>query len=459
MQKKFWLLIFSLLGVFVASTLVSAVEISQTKLNVTEFFSTTDWSHAFKTLLNGKYLKDGIEIESSPNIFGDVSRGPFIWKKEKREASVVLIMRKRGGTYFLLSKPLSDLNSFEKPTMVESLGDDSPIYVVNAPTFLGYSKISTTGLNVLTSLVNNRKWSISRESEWADGSELKKEILQTVTFFISRKRSDLSLSTYAEAFGSKSSEGFIYGTRNIFEQVTVNGAYRFLFWDGGEFSTVDSQLINASDKISLYPDDKVCIGKNCRSLDEVNLTRRVSPKYIVIEANPSVPDQLSFELNQVDIESPVLKFQYSAPMPVQPAMPVYCSSYSSADLRATKPGFKCSLSEFGHKGSVLVMTRVERAGFGVAWKDAAGVIWSDNLSGPTDYRTAEKVCANVQGRLPHRDDVNRMRSFYKVLGMGRQIWINEKDVFANLESDNFYLDEHHWWVIKGKIYAYCVSTP
>ncbi len=305
----------------------------------------------------------------------------------------------------------------------------------------GYGPLSKVGSEVLNTLVSNREWRLSREIEWMDGSARSREIYQKLQLSlygsvasknVCEEVRGWSFSLAASAFGPEirgenvssfnanqyltspygHSETCESGGLNqsdfLFEQATADGGYRFRFrfYLDVRFPSLDYALATSSEKLSLYPDDRVCEGTVCRSLEEVNLTKILVPDFLVLEFNPKTPGKMIVEASDH-------KFLYSAPFPTEPiAIMNLCSSFSSTELRAAKPGFKCRLSKLGAEGQVATFERVERAGFGEAWKDSSGLIWSDILERRSGFQHAEDVCANVGGRLPMRFEHSRMRDAF-----------------------------------------------
>ncbi|MGK5089088.1 hypothetical protein WDW86_16140 [Bdellovibrionota bacterium FG-2] len=315
----------------------------------------------------------------------------------------------------------------------------------------GYGPLSKAGSKLLNSLVSNREWRISRDTEWMAGSAREREIYQKLQ--LSRSggvaSKDVSEDVYgwsftfaASAFGPEvrgenvssfnanqlltvpgydgysetSPAGGLNESDFLFEQATSDGSYRFRFrfYLDVRFPILDYALSSSSENLSLYPSDKICAGTVCRSLQEVNLTKTLSPEFLVLEFNPKKPGKMIVEASDRGAQDgSVFKFHYDAPVPVEPiAVPNLCFSYSCDELREVRTGFKCRLSKLDGEGAVNVFERVERAGFGEAWKDPSGLIWSDILGRSTKYQQAEKVCADVGGRLPTPLEESRMRGAF-----------------------------------------------
>lgn len=73
---------------------------------------------------------------------------------------------------------------------------------------------------------------------------------------------------------------------------------------------------------------------------------------------------------------------------------------NSVDLHKQSEGFQCQTS----KGALF--TRVARDGFGDAWRDPDGLIWSNRV-GTGNHEQAEKICAKLGATIPTRADFER----------------------------------------------------
>ncbi|MGK5089878.1 hypothetical protein WDW86_20190 [Bdellovibrionota bacterium FG-2] len=381
-----------------------------------------------------------------------------------------------------------------------------------------FSHVSKEGVKILSSMIAAREWRLSREGELVGSAGEKPVIAQKLQLFVSNRPDLLEntnvdqvhLLTEAEAFGSvttmmfisNSYKDYVYGETiypAIQESTECDGSYRFLLTvdpkisiDGADWfnkklsvAAVDPLLMNSTEKVSLYPDDKVCSGANCRALNGVNLTQAVFPKYVVLELNPKIPDQLKVEIYNGEFsEQPTFTFQYQTSDPLPPpftAELTLCTSYSEIQLRAARPGFKCRISSWGAN----VYERVAHPGFGESWKTPDGMIWGDVLAA-ADQPQAAQICEKLGGRLPTRDDVKHLWQFRRSWEMAdggtgynpysmaeietmlphmkQRFWTQETstyiDVFSKARYSNdegifFTLSDHYW---EGNIFPRCVAN-
>ncbi|MGK5090292.1 hypothetical protein WDW86_22320 [Bdellovibrionota bacterium FG-2] len=379
-----------------------------------------------------------------------------------------------------------------------------------------FSHVSKGGVKVLSSMLAAREWQVSHDGELMGGSGETPVISQKLKLFVSHRSDFLEgvnvdqvhLLTEAEAFGSvatlmyvsNSYKNYVYGETiypAVQESMGCGGSYRFLLFidpkkpiDGADWfnrrlsvASVDPLLMSSLDKVSLYPDDKVCSGANCRALNEVNLTQALFPKFIVLEIDPKKPEQMNLEIYSGELsERPTYTFQYHTSDPVSPPFTSelgLCTSYSELQLRAAGPGFKCRISSWGAN----VYERVARAGFGESWKTPEGMIWGDVLSA-TDQAHAAQACEKQGGRLPTREDVKQLWRFRRSWEMAdggtgynpystaeieamlphikQRFWTQEKDSYvdvfskAKYSNDNgifFTLSDQFW---EGNIFTRCV---
>lgn len=65
-----------------------------------------------------------------------------------------------------------------------------------------------------------------------------------------------------------------------------------------------------------------------------------------------------------------------------------------------------------------VFRRVERDGFGRAWKAPDGTIWSESHGDLVTDSAAASACAKIGGRLPTRRDFERLRAFFELDSRG-----------------------------------------
>lgn len=88
-------------------------------------------------------------------------------------------------------------------------------------------------------------------------------------------------------------------------------------------------------------------------------------------------------------------------------------------------GFTCLADKFGD----LVYERVERAGFGIAWKDSTGLIWSDLQ----EYLNGEKIqffddawvrCESLGAHLPLVSEYHVLRDLKDHGGYPPMYWAN-----------------------------------
>lgn len=104
----------------------------------------------------------------------------------------------------------------------------------------------------------------------------------------------------------------------------------------------------------------------------------------------------------------------------------------TVDLRAAPVGFKCSIENF------WVYERVDRQGFGEAWKAPNGLIWSDRIRTASQVG-GETICAQLGAALPSRDDMHScsVNARYQILPNfnGDHYWTTFKDFF-NAEAHN-----------------------
>ncbi len=380
-----------------------------------------------------------------------------------------------------------------------------------------FTHVSKGGVKVLSSMIAAREWRFSSVGEIVGGSGEKPVIAQKLQLFVSNRPDFLEpvnvdqvhLLTEAEAFGSVTTMMFVSNSYKDYQGTTIypaieestgsDGSYRFLlsmdpqktidgadwFNKGLSVASVDPLLMNSSGKVSLYPDDKICSGANCRSLNEVNLTQALFPKFVVLELNPKKPELMKLEIYNGEIlEKPTFTFQYQTTDPLPPPFTselTLCTSYSELQLRAAHPGFKCRISSWGAN----VYERVAHAGFGESWKTPDGIIWGDVLAA-ADQPQAAQVCEKFGGRLPTKDDLKALWKFRRTWEMAdggtgynpysmaeietmlphmkQRFWTEEKatyvDVFTKARYSNdegifFTLSDHYW---EGNIFSRCVAN-
>ncbi len=226
----------------------------------------------------------------------------------------------------------------------------------------GYSLLTAEGSQIFDTLVSDRKWANSGEGELRDGSEKKIRFSQSLEF---RHHSvddlfwycgqmfggeEYNMLSATDAFGWKSSNESIAFYRvfdvpnqitdaTILQEVTSDGSYRFLFrsqhtvrgaypvakyldgpsaghrcwyqnygWeldpyapDRASLAAVDPWLMNASDTVSVYPYDKICVGESCKPFSAFTPAQANVADEIVLEINPKNPERITVELYRFHI--------------------------------------------------------------------------------------------------------------------------------------------------------------
>ena len=95
------------------------------------------------------------------------------------------------------------------------------------------------------------------------------------------------------------------------------------------------------------------------------------------------------------------------------------------NLRTVSVGFKCSLDNW------WVFERVERSGFGEAWKAPDGVIWSDRIRVASQVDGID-ICAKLGATLPSKQD------FQSCSTGGRRV------VLPNFTGDYYWSTYNDW---------------
>ncbi len=79
--------------------------------------------------------------------------------------------------------------------------------------------------------------------------------------------------------------------------------------------------------------------------------------------------------------------------------------------------------------------RVQRANFGEAWQDDAGMIWSDRIGSANQYNAIDN-CEAIEGRLPSKDDFIRgeANGIREVLPNMKDYWFWSSSVYSEVSD-------------------------
>lgn len=119
------------------------------------------------------------------------------------------------------------------------------------------------------------------------------------------------------------------------------------------------------------------------------------------------------------------------------------------DLRKVPVGFRCRTS----KGAIF--ERVARGGFGEAWRDPDGKIWSDEVSESSSQPESAKLCKKRGGTLPSRKDFERAHA----LGF-RQVLPHSDGWYWT--STTFALSGYHktfYQLLRGDMFYFDYDSP
>ncbi len=279
----------------------------------------------------------------------------------------------------------------------------------------GFSAISESGLNLLSSFVSNREWAINQSLNWMNGSSKKTLLSQKLRLFFTRNQEEMGFVTATSGFGKNFSTRlrsitWLDGDRTVYEQITEDGHHRF--WINNYSSNhvgalLDLEIANTTKPISFYPEDKVCIEDQCRPESNVRFLGLARIDSLVIDVNPEVKDQISIEYHTDSAVTPTAKYQYHSVFPIKPVAPEFCSDFSASAITAAAPGFKCRLSSLVEESSTVV-EKIERKDSLFAWKEVGGKTWFMPTQNLMSFSQANQTCTDQGGALAMSADAYEM---------------------------------------------------
>ena len=297
--------------------------------------SPEEWAQAQKALLNGIYDDGSGPKKITPALLGKVQSGPFLQTDSKKRQWVVMTTLDEDHCR-LLKRLRSSVSATTVSTNLEDISCSTGRgwrSDADLPAFEGYGELSKAGRQVLQSLAD-LEWVAARDCT-IFGSEETSLFSQNL---ILRLQHDLNepdhgqidevgVDTRAIAFSKKSTEVpkeirlFPAQVRILREMRQADGSFRFLIWADRfhfptevenrlQFAIVNPVLIASSKPLALNEKHQICVGETCYAPNELELTLKISPRFVVLEYNPKSPLVLRVVLNQASPDAPLIDLTY-----------------------------------------------------------------------------------------------------------------------------------------------------